>query len=245
MVNRCIVGWKALLGKFDRITMNEKDQQYCPEYDKFQADFIDIFEKIGLKNNERICDLLKEAEVFQLANDNFSGSPSGFDASNQLAKICYCSVRFLKPSIIVETGVSRGVTSAFILKALSLNENGLLYSIDLPYLAQVIHNDIGTYVPDNLKQRWKLLLGAGLRETQKLKKQIKNIDLFIHDSNHSYNNQLAEYRLAWPWIRKGGVLISDDVKNCAFMDFCTENSKDPVVIKQGKESGFIGIVRKC
>ena len=46
--------------------------------------------------------------------------------------IPYLLVRLIKPKCIVETGVSAGVSSAYILQALQDNEKGMLYSIDLP-----------------------------------------------------------------------------------------------------------------
>src|SRR5690348_7177267 len=44
-------------------------------------------------------------------------------------------VRLLRPRTVVETGVFRGISSAFILSALSRNYLGKLYSIDLPQVA--------------------------------------------------------------------------------------------------------------
>lgn len=243
MVNRCVVAWKALCGKFEREFISAKDSEKNAEYQNYEVQLESIFEKFGLSRIEGTNQLLEKAETFHLKKKG-NLFPGELDGSQQLAEICYWFVRLLKPSIVVETGVSRGVTSVFILKALDANRKGNLYSIELPHLRQVIHEDIGIYIPNNLKSRWKLILGSGIREIQKLQKKILKIDMFVHDSNHSYVNQLAEYRLAWPWLNERGVLISDDVKNSAFMEFCAENSKDPYVIKQGKESGFVGILGK-
>jgi len=44
----------------------------------------------------------------------------------------YGLVREFNPSILVETGVCNGVSSAVILAAIHKNNKGLLYSIDLP-----------------------------------------------------------------------------------------------------------------
>jgi predicted O-methyltransferase YrrM len=40
-------------------------------------------------------------------------------------------MRKIKPKIVVETGVSFGITSSFILQAMEENGFGTLYSIDL------------------------------------------------------------------------------------------------------------------
>jgi predicted O-methyltransferase YrrM len=46
-------------------------------------------------------------------------------------KIFYILMRKIKPKIVVETGVSFGITSSFILQAMEENGFGTLYSIDL------------------------------------------------------------------------------------------------------------------
>jgi hypothetical protein len=153
MVNRCVVAWKALCGKFEREPITTKNSTKKSEYQNYELEFCSVFEKFRLTYNERISDLLEEAESFQLRREGNSFFATELDGSKQLAKICYCSVRLLKPSVVVETGVSRGVTSAFILQALDVNRKGDLYSIELPHLGRVLHNDIGTYVPNNLRYR--------------------------------------------------------------------------------------------
>jgi len=44
----------------------------------------------------------------------------------------YNLIRDTRPSIVVETGVASGVSTAYILQALEDNRKGKLYSIDLP-----------------------------------------------------------------------------------------------------------------
>src|ERR1700759_5282966 len=39
-----------------------------------------------------------------------------------------------RPNLVMETGVGHGVTSAFILQALAVNQSGELWSVDLPPL---------------------------------------------------------------------------------------------------------------
>lgn len=47
--------------------------------------------------------------------------------------------------------------------------------------------------------------------------EVGEIDLFVHDSLHTYRNMRFEFEAAWPSLRPGGILISDDVDgNAAF-----------------------------
>jgi hypothetical protein len=51
------------------------------------------------------------------------------------------------------------------------------------------------------------------------------VDIFLHDSLHTYRNMRFEYQTVWPHLREGGVLLSDDVAmNRAFGDFCADRS---------------------
>jgi predicted O-methyltransferase YrrM len=133
-----------------------------------------------------------------------------FDIDPSLASCLYIVCRTLRPALVVETGVAYGVSSAFLLKALDANRQGRLESIDLPPLALRAEEHIGIVVPDYLKYRWRLhrgssrrLLGAIVRDTI--------VDLFIHDSDHSYSNMRREFQTVWSSIRSGGVLVADDV----------------------------------
>jgi predicted O-methyltransferase YrrM len=48
----------------------------------------------------------------------------------------------------------------------------------------------------------------------------RSIDMFLHDSSHSYRHMLWEFRQFWPRLRDGGLLVSHDVQmNAAFPEF--------------------------
>ena len=49
---------------------------------------------------------------------------------------------------------------------------------------------------------------------------------------------MAEYTAVWPYIRSGGVLLSDDLNNDAFLEFGERVGREPLVVAQGKKSPF-------
>lgn len=55
-------------------------------------------------------------------------------------------VRILRPTVVIETGVANGISSAFILKALDKNNEGMLYSIDLHYRNGVLYHKVNNSV---------------------------------------------------------------------------------------------------
>jgi predicted O-methyltransferase YrrM len=141
-------------------------------------------------------------------------------------EILYVIIRLLRPKIVVETGVSAGVSSAFILQALEDNEHGELFSIDYPNYAINEANNVpktGFAVPEYLHNRWTLHIGKSQDLLVPVLEDCGNIDLFLHDSEHSYNNMLWEYETAWMKLRDGGLLMSHDINdNTAFSDFSNE-----------------------
>jgi len=51
--------------------------------------------------------------------------------------------------------------------------------------------------------------------------KLGSIDVFFHDSLHTYEHMMFEFKTALPKIDKGGYLISDDIHlNNSFIDFC-------------------------
>jgi hypothetical protein len=43
------------------------------------------------------------------------------------------------------------------------------------------------------------------------------VDLFVHDSLHTYRNMRREFEAVWPRLRTGGMILADDVeRNRAF-----------------------------
>lgn len=146
-------------------------------------------------------------------------------ADSLLARLCYLSCRMIQPSVVVETGVAYGVSSAFILKALEENDRGTLYSVDLPPLRRKAERLWGIAVPEELRSRWRLHRGSSARVLPRLLRETGPVDLFVHDSLHTYRNMRREFETVWPHLRTGGALLADDVeRNRAFDEL---RRKDP------------------
>jgi predicted O-methyltransferase YrrM len=155
----------------------------------------------------------------------------------------YAICRNLKPHVVIETGVQYGASSAFILQALCDNNFGHLYSIDLPDVKYIRdngkpHHDsikpnrVGTAVPNELRGRWTLIIGNTKEKLPELLGTLESIDVFFHDSMHTYDHMYLEYKTAWSKLRTGGLLVSDDVLwNTAFLDFCHEKGVEPHVVE--------------
>jgi len=152
----------------------------------------------------------------------------------------YALIRKAKPLVVIETGVASGVSSYSILQALEDNGKGALYSIDLPNASLPLPKgqSTGFLVPERLRFRWTLKLGDSKSELPKILDMVGTVDFFIHDSLHEYGHMMFEYQAAWPKLRKGGILFSDDVSfTDAFQDFCKANDIQGTTVER-KEAGF-------
>ena len=145
-------------------------------------------------------------------------------ADSLLARCCYLMCRILEPAVVVETGVAYGVSSAFILRALQENGRGVLHSVDLPPLRRGYERYWGMAVDGALGDRWVLHRGASARVLPGLLEELETVDLFVHDSLHTYRNMRREFEALWPNLRTGGALVADDVeRNRAFGELRRNN----------------------
>ena len=178
---------------------------------------------------EKVAGDIPEGHVFDVVNYLIRHCWNNCYTKGYLYAIC----RWYRPRLVVETGVCYGISTLFILSALDDNKTGKLYSVDTPNITYRkdggTHSDLlpkgqepGFIVPQSLRQRWSLTLGTSRQRLPQILHQMGHIDLFHHDSEHSYETMTYEYQTVWPYLRQGGLLLSDDVSwNKAFLDFCS------------------------
>jgi Methyltransferase domain len=143
--------------------------------------------------------------------------------------LLYCLIRRTRPQDLLETGVAQGVSSRFILEALKRNGSGNLISVDLPAFEGTHQNsgeqdptmlrrglEPGWIVPTSLRRSWTLKLGPAEAVLPNLDVRL---DLFCHDSRHTYEHMRFEGDWAVGHLRRNGILVMDDITwNSAFSD---------------------------
>ncbi len=165
---------------------------------------------------------IREHIASSKARLNRPESAAKHDADAGLPDFCYVICRALRPHVVVETGVGSGVTTAFILQALTANGEGHLWSIDLPPVGA--EEFAGSFVPQHLRSRWTLLRGRSRDLLPRLLREELPAapDLFLHDSLHTTRNMTFEFNAAWQKMASGGILLSDDIHmSKAFARFIT------------------------
>jgi len=167
------------------------------------------------------------------------GAYGGWDDADQaLVRTVWCLTCHLRPTVMVETGVARGLTTRFALEALERNGAGRLWSIDLPparWRAPGLADQTGAAVPPELRARWTLLRGSSRRRMPGLVDGLARlemaVDIFIHDSLHTGRNVRFELDRVWPRLAVNGVALVDDVEqNAAFGSFAREHPEATALV---------------
>lgn len=172
------------------------------------------------------------------------------------ALFLYWVVRRLQPKTIVQTGVCNGLSSAFMMLALVKNgPDGSLHVIDMPPVFNsneevwkvkgrtygvVIPEgkSSGWLVPDMYRDRFEVLCGDARLLLPGLLKKLGNIDMFYHDSDHTYDHMLFEFQEAKNYLSPSSVIVSDDIAwNASLWDFADEH-----IVPAYNYRGSMGIV---
>ncbi len=118
----------------------------------------------------------------------------------------YAFVRILKPKVVIETGIDKGLGSVLLCSALLKNKeegfSGRYYGTD-------INPQAGYLLSGKYKDVGEILYGDSI---QSLKNFEQSIDLFINDSNHSDEYEYEEYKTIAPLINDQSILLSDNAE---------------------------------
>jgi hypothetical protein len=138
--------------------------------------------------------------------------PVFYNPDTSFALLNYAFTRYLRPELVLETGVGYGITSALVLSALLRNNSGRLVSIDLPPLSDPYGACTGIAVPEHLrKHNWLLHTGSSRRSLPSILANIDRIDLFISDSANIYTLQRYEFNAVYPKLSIGGVVVFNNI----------------------------------
>jgi hypothetical protein len=165
----------------------------------------------------------------------FQKGMSSADLWAKKVLVQYAAVRAHQPDTVVETGVASGVSSAYLLLALRRNQKGALHSVEIGDPAYLpAGKEPGWIVPTWLRSRWQLHMGDVAATLPGLLRELGGVDIFIHDSLHTYEHMKFEFELAYPHLKHGGLLLADDALwNSAFQEFAQTVSSPASAILRG------------
>jgi hypothetical protein len=134
--------------------------------------------------------------------------------------VWYALVRALKPEVVVETGIHKGLGSALLLRALTRNVEegapGRLISFDLD-------PEAGWLVADERRSLWTPVYESTYDALERvLEEEGLEVSMLIHDSGHTYECEEFEYRVALEHAAPRLALVSRAAGHTtALRDLCT------------------------
>jgi predicted O-methyltransferase YrrM len=165
-------------------------------------------------------------------------SPLGrmFQHPNHYQKELGEVIRVEKPQIMIETGVESGYSTEHFLVAMDDVKTGHLYSCDPA--PSGFYNTYPIVHP-----RFTFIKEASWMALDKIFKETGRLDLFLHDSDHSWECQTFEYEWAWNHVHSGGIIATDDpgwgitvevggsIAHHAWDAFCERHKVTPLRVK--------------
>lgn len=168
------------------------------------------------------------------------------DADLSLARAVWCTVVHLRPDVVVETGVARGITSRLVLEALENNGRGHLWSVDLPHpFERGLGAQTATAVPQHCRSRWSYIEGSSRRRLPRLLRGLGRVDVFVHDSLHTARNTRFEMDRIGRVLAPGGVMLVDDISTHQGFDGWVRKAPGvrTLVCPSADGQGLFGVVR--
>lgn len=151
---------------------------------EIKEDLFDKYVKAEALENENLVRIIQSRDKIR---DWKVDTPLGGPGTVLNAVALYSLVRHFQLGNIIETGVSGGFYTAFILAALQKNGRGELVSVEL----SDDKTQVGKLIPEGLKSdRW--ILEDGTDSIEFLKGQVMDDQLFCHDSLHTMKHMTQE-----------------------------------------------------
>lgn len=112
----------------------------------------------------------------------------------------YALARIIKPRVVVETGVDKGLGSVVLAAALLRNGSGRLYCTEL-------HREQGKLLSGKYAEAGEILYGDSIETLERFPHRI---DLFVNDSDHSADYEYREYRTIADKLSDRAIIVADN-----------------------------------
>ena len=143
----------------------------------------------------------------------------------------YIILRALKPSVVVETGIDKGLGSLVLTAALKRNTDegfpGYYYGTDINPEAGVLFD--GVY-----REFGEVLYGDSI---ESLRKFSKPIGVFISDSDHSQAYEQKEYEIVSKLLLPQSIIVSDNAHGTTkLLEFARQTGREFLFIPEVPEN---------
>lgn len=125
----------------------------------------------------------------------------------------YALIRATQPDHVVETGTQLGLGSCAIAAALLRNGHGRLTTMDIdPEAGHLIEG------------RWASVIDHRTGSSIDVLAGLSDVDMFIHDSLHTYDYETEELATVEPNLRPGAIVLSDNARESSALSDWAERT---------------------
>jgi hypothetical protein len=125
----------------------------------------------------------------------------------------YALVRAAQPDHVVETGTHLGLGSSAIAAALLRNGHGRLTTID-------VDPDAGYLIGEP----WASVIDRRTGSSIEVLAGMRDVDMFLHDSLHTYDYETAELAAVEPNLRADAIILSDNAHDSSALSDWAERT---------------------
>lgn len=125
----------------------------------------------------------------------------------------YALVRATQPDQVVETGTHLGLGSCVIAAALLRNGHGRLTTIDIDPEAGYL-----------ISEPWASVIDRRTGSSIDLLAKVRDVDMFLHDSLHTYDYEASELKAVEPNLRPEAIILSDNAHDSAALSDWAERT---------------------
>lgn len=116
----------------------------------------------------------------------------------------YAFTRIIKPKIVIEKGIEKGLGAVILCSALLKNKEE---GFDGRYFGTDIMKEAGYLLNGQYKEVGEILYGYSITSLSQLKCKI---DLFINNSNYSADYEFREYETIAPLLNPNAIILGDN-----------------------------------
>jgi Methyltransferase domain len=125
----------------------------------------------------------------------------------------YALIRAAQPDHVIETGTHLGLGSCAIAAALVRNGHGRLTTIDIDPEAGYL-----------IGEPWASVVDRRTGDSIHILAELKDVDVFIHDSLHTYDYETRELAAVEPNLRRDAIILSDNARESSALSNWAERT---------------------
>ncbi len=172
-----------------------------------KKDFWNFLNEMSIREKQG-KEIMKESESIVKYVQKSLGDEDYWQVSYDEIRVIYTIVKVMNPTTIIETGMGSGVSTTAMLAASNDETNVISIDPGVPYGKG--DKEVGFLIPINLRKKHKFVKGTSKQKMKEVLSYVDKVDIFFHDSDHTYENIMLELNEVWPKLSEESIILVDN-----------------------------------